>query len=133
MRRPLGLLTGSACAVCACLSIDTSDLATDGSAGTTPARETVPGACARAGDACYVVPDGWNGPFAVLDAAVDCPVALPNVTFERGAGIVAPPATCDCTCGAVTGGACAGLLEATSGAVCGTDCSEAPISLGPGV
>jgi hypothetical protein len=113
----MGLLLASACAVCACLSIDTSNLTTR--------------ACAGANDACHLVPAGWEGPVAVLDRNVECPPALPNVTFERGTGIVAPPATCDCTCGPISGGTCTGLLEASGGSTCSTDCSEAPITMGP--
>lgn len=55
-------------------------------------------------DTCVAVPDGWNGPVAVLrtdetDEPPACPDAYPRAAVsDRYADLDAPPAACDCTC-----------------------------------
>jgi hypothetical protein len=110
----------------ACLSIDTTDLAAvpaDSGAPAPPAKETVPGACADPNAACYVVPDGWDGPYALVEERVNCPALLPDVKLTRSTDLLAPLATCRCTCGAPNGGSCGGRLEMQTSSACGGSCS----------
>jgi hypothetical protein len=113
----------------ACLSIDTTDLATSVAPGrdaglpAPPASTSVPGACADPNAACFVVPEGWDGPIALVDDRVSCPASLPNVNLTRGAGLSAPLATCRCLCENPTGGSCAGRLVMQGMATCFATCS----------
>ncbi|MEZ4257585.1 MAG: hypothetical protein R3B36_00875 [Polyangiaceae bacterium] len=127
MRRVLVLL--ALASVCACgLISGASDLrivddGADGAADAGAAGETGAGTQVDAGpftppaptcDApakCMTAPAGWDGPFAVLLSGLDgrgllqCPPAFTRGWERTGstADASAPPATCTCACGALSG------------------------------
>ncbi len=65
---------------------------------------------------CVPMPDGWNGPVLVRlgterEPAEPCPESYPTTDGLGGTDLVAPPATCGCSCGEATEVTCA--LSAT--------------------
>lgn len=92
-------------------SATTSASADDPSAGDdpdtaddAPEPDSSSGGSGTCDDTCVAVPDGWNGPVAVLrtdetDEPPSCPDAYPRRALaDRLSDLDAPAAACDCTC-----------------------------------
>ena len=82
---------------------------------------------------CAMAPPlGWDGPFAVFEAtggppsptAPDCTGAFAKTIYDGTSSLVAPPASCTCECGAVTGATCIPpKVDFYSDTGCATKCS----------
>src|SRR5262249_689709 len=86
-------------------------------------------------NACVpVAPSGWTGPYELYDGpgpAPACGAAYVATPFYTGNDqLVAPPATCTCSCGAPTGVTCSSVtLTAYRGLACSNPvCASATLS-----
>lgn len=95
----------------------------DGEPGDETASTTDDPAPACTDDASCVPepPDGWSGPVALYlgtEPAPPCPAAFPSVALTGGLDPVAPPASCECSCGDATGFDCS-VTVTEAGNACG--------------
>jgi hypothetical protein len=87
---------------------------TDGSHGTedaTVAADSTGGPPCPETHACVAVPEGWNGPAVLRIGTIDepaaaCPDGYPVRDDVGGSDLIAPPASCECSCGQAVGAAC---------------------------
>jgi hypothetical protein len=110
-----GLISGASDLVIEDAADATAEASVDSNVGSTdidagPPHPPPPPTCA-APATCVAAPTGWDGPFAVVlsDAngrGLTCPPAFVRSWARSGASTAdasAPPATCTCACGALTG------------------------------
>ncbi len=85
---------------------------TDTEDPTSDTETTGPAACGSGHICINEAPAGWSGPVVwaetpTAEEAPSCPAAYPEPAFSAFDDLQAPPAECDCECGAATGVNCA--------------------------
>jgi hypothetical protein len=119
---------------CLWLVIDTGSDGTasgDTGSGDTDSGDTGPGDCTCVPS----IPAGWHGPVAAIEAngsLPGCPSSYPRASLGLYAGLEAPEAQCDCSCGPIDGDCLGSTVSYYSGPSCDNGAGPSPDSVDVG-